>query len=66
MITRSGVVIYSTSPGNRRPAEGAMLMSASSGGVKENSLGTSGVVVALVTGPNGCLDALRSVCLLIR
>lgn len=57
--------IYSTSPGRRRPAEGEMLMSESSGGVKQNNLGPSTVTVssasAVAVGLNWLLSAWRLV-----
>ena len=55
-----------TSPGSRVPAEGAMLMSESLGGRKENSLGATRVMASLVCGSIGCLDWLWLVSRLIR
>lgn len=48
------VPLYFTSPARRRPTEGLILMSESSGGVKQNSLGATGVT----PGVADCLDWL--------
>lgn len=60
------MVCYFTSPGSRAPAEGAMLMSESLGGRKENSLGATRVMASLVSVLIGCLDWLWLVSRLIR